>query len=150
MPPHHSSAPDPDPYGGQHPKDRAIEDEDPMLLTAEPVDGDPELMFTSIVEEFARQGFDADHIMQLFASPFFQATWGLRQLYGEDGVRTRVDATLARCGVHRFRTQHAKPGTVACEDEPPDILNCAPPPQTTQLNTDVDATGTGENDAIGS
>ena len=37
---------------------RPIEDTDPMLLTAEPVDGDPELMLTSLVEEFARQGFD--------------------------------------------------------------------------------------------
>ena len=88
---------------------RPIEDSDPMLLTAEPVDGDPELMLTSLIEEFARQGFDADHIMKLFGSPFFQATWGLRQLLGEQGVRTRIEATLARCGVMRFRTTHPSP-----------------------------------------
>jgi hypothetical protein len=80
-----------------------------MLLTAEPVDGDPELMLRCLVEEFARQGYDADRIMKLFASPFFQATWGLKQLYGEGGVRSRVEATLARCGVMRFRTTHGSP-----------------------------------------
>jgi hypothetical protein len=143
------SDPADDPHGGRHPKDRAIEDEDPMLLTAEPVDGDPELMFTSLVEEFARQGFDTDHIMQLFESPFFQATWGLRQLYGEDGVRTRIARIIKRCGVMRFRTVH---GTQPCnEPEIPDILNCAPPPANDHTCAGGDAsehTQGGNDDAV--
>ena len=105
----------------------------------------PELMFTSLVEEFARQGFDADHIMQLFDTPFFQATWGLRLLYGEQGVRARVEATIARCGVMRFRTQHAMPGDATCsEGEIPDILNCAPPPSAVDNSSEH---GSGGNDA---
>ena len=92
-----------------HPMHRPVEEADPMLLTAEPVDGDPDLMLTSLIEEFARQGYDADHIMKLFETPYFQATWGLHQLYGEQGVRTRIEATLARCGVMRFRTTHGSP-----------------------------------------
>jgi hypothetical protein len=102
----HDQPPPSEPQPEGHPKNRPIEDADPMLLTAEPVDGDPELMLTSLVEEFARQGLGADHIMKLFESPYFQATWGLRQLFGEEGVRTRIEATLARCGVMRYRTTH--------------------------------------------
>jgi len=89
-----------------HPKDRAVAPDDPMLLVGQSVEGDPEFMLRSLVEEFARMGFDADHVMTLFESRFFQATWGLRERLGEDAVRQCVEDTLRRCGVARLRTEY--------------------------------------------
>ena len=110
----------------QHPRDRPIEPADPMQLTAEPVDGDPRVMLDSIIEEYAGLGWNGERIAELFAKPFFQATWGLTALFGPEQVRARIDAVLARRGVMRFVT------TVEPEPDPdsahiPEHLNCAPP-----------------------
>jgi hypothetical protein len=115
-----------DPYGGQHPRDRAIEPEDPMLLTAEPVDGDPLVMLDSLIEEYAGLGWDGPHIRRIFDTPFFQATWGLARLFGPEFIAARIDAVLQRRGSMRFRTTHAPVAADGAADVP-DILNCAPP-----------------------
>jgi hypothetical protein len=95
-----------DPHAGRHPRDRAIEPEDPMLLTGEPADGEPLFMLDSLIEEYAGQGFDKDRILRLFDAPFFQATWGLRCALGRPLVEARIDAVLARRGIARFRTRY--------------------------------------------
>ena len=92
----------------EHPKDRAMEADDPMLLNAQQIDGDPEVMLTCLVEEFARMGSSSEEILAMFDNPFFQATAGLKQLYGEEGVRMRVQDVLARCGVLRIRARVTK------------------------------------------
>jgi hypothetical protein len=118
-----------DPWRGRHPKDRAIEPEDPMQLVAEPVPGDPAMMLDGIVEEYARLGWDFDHILRIFDTPFFQATWGLRRLYGERELHARIAATLSRCGVMRFRTQwNPEAAADARATDVPDHLACPPGP----------------------
>ncbi|HEX5009730.1 MAG TPA: hypothetical protein VFY71_04960 [Planctomycetota bacterium] len=94
-----------DPYQGRHPRDRAIEAEDPMLLTAERAPGDPLAMLDGLIEEYAGLGWDGPHIQRLFDSPFFQGTWGLRQRLGPELIGSRIDAVLARRGVARFCTE---------------------------------------------
>ncbi len=87
-----------------HPRDRAVEPEDPMSLNADSAEGDPSVMVDSLIEEYARMGWDAPRIENLFRQPFFMATASLGELYGEEGIRERVAAVLARFGVHHFRT----------------------------------------------
>jgi hypothetical protein len=94
-----------DPHGGLHPRDRAIEAEDPMLLTAEGLPGDPLAMLDGLIEEFAGLGWDKAHILRLFDTPFFQGTWGLRRQLGPELIGQRIDAVLARRGVLRFCTE---------------------------------------------
>jgi len=110
----------------QHPRERPIEPEDPMQLTAEPVNGDPRAMLDGIIEEYVGLGWDADHIEKIFATPFFLATWGLSELFGRKQVRERIDAVLRRRGVMRFTTTIdpvADPDAASI----PEHLNCAPP-----------------------
>ncbi|MBI3890604.1 MAG: hypothetical protein HY303_03635 [Candidatus Wallbacteria bacterium] len=93
----------------EHPKDRAWEPEDPMLMHGNATPGEPEAMLQCLVEEYGRQGWNSEQIVRLFESPFFQATFDLgRRLTGE-GIRSRVEQILARTGVLRFRTVHATP-----------------------------------------
>jgi len=92
-------------HAPEHPRDRAIEPEDPMLLTGEPVRGEPLFMLDSLIEEFAGQGWDKARILRLFDAPFFQATWGLRQALGRPRIEAHIDAVLARFGVQRTRTR---------------------------------------------
>ena len=94
-----------DPYGGRHPRDRAIEAEDPMLLTAEKAPGDPLAMLDGLIEEYAGLGWDKPHILRIFDMPFFQGTWNLRQRLGPELVGQHIDAVLARRGVARFCTE---------------------------------------------
>jgi hypothetical protein len=97
---------DHDRYDGRHPRDRAIEPEDPMLLTGEPADGEPLFMLDSLIEEFAGQGFDKARLLRLFETPFFQAPWGLLTVLGRRIIEARIDAVLARRGIARFRTRY--------------------------------------------
>ncbi|MDP6490396.1 MAG: hypothetical protein QGH42_08580 [Kiritimatiellia bacterium] len=85
----------------EHPANRPVEAGDPMGMTADSAPGDPELMLTILVEEFAMLGKSHDEIMQLFDDPFYSATAGLKQLLGADRVRARVNAILERCGTLR-------------------------------------------------
>ena len=87
----------------EHPRDRAWEADDQMLLSGQGIDGDPELMMQCLVEEFASLGYDADDIEQLFFDPSFQATAGLMERFGPNGVRRRIERIVARCGTLRVR-----------------------------------------------
>ena len=92
-----------------HPASREILPEDPLELHGHEVSGNPHLMMRMLVEEFARMGWGADAILQLACNPEYQAFRGLRQVYGIDGMRRRVEAILARCGVLRVTTTETTP-----------------------------------------
>lgn len=86
---------------------KQAEPDDPMDLRAEATAGDPTFMIDSIVEEYARIGWDAGRILRLFEEPFFQATYGLGRAAGVEAVQRRVHAVLARCGTMRVTVTHA-------------------------------------------
>ncbi len=88
----------------EHPKHRASEADDPMEMVGERADGNPLAMLEGIVEEYARMGWGPDRIHQLFNSPFFQGTFGLKNLLGEKEIERCIEATVKRCGVFNFRS----------------------------------------------
>ena len=90
-------------HGPEHPKDRPMEAEDPLQLNALELDGDPDVLLTCIVEEFARMGWDAEMILRNFSQPEFQGPYRLLKRLGPEGARERVEQILARCGVWRMR-----------------------------------------------
>jgi hypothetical protein len=93
-----------------HPATRPAEPEDPFTLHATLAAGDPELMLQCLVQEYAWMGWDAEQILALFRDPSYPALHALRELYGEDGVRRRVDRLLSESGVLHFE--------VAVNEEP--------------------------------
>jgi hypothetical protein len=92
-----------------HPGDRPMEAEDPMLLSAVEIDGDPQVMLDCLVEELARMGWSLDVIMRTFEQPFYAGANGLLEHFGKEGLRERIRRTLSRCGVMRFRTIEQSP-----------------------------------------
>lgn len=82
----------------EHPANRPVEPGDPMAMTADSTPGDPELMLTILVEEYASIGMNAGQIIRLFDDPFYYATGNLKQLLGEDRVRTRINEIVQNCG----------------------------------------------------
>jgi hypothetical protein len=49
-------------------------------------------------------GFSAADIVQLATNPHYQAFDGLRHFFGDEEIRRRIGAVVARCGVLRMRT----------------------------------------------
>jgi len=92
-----------------HPKDRAVEPEDPMNLHAIEVPGDVELMLRMLVEEFARMGWDLSRLMTMFRDPFYVAAHGLLLHFGDKELERRVAEILKRCGVVRVQEFHTTP-----------------------------------------
>ncbi len=92
-----------------HPATRGVEPDDPMDLHAFEVPGDSELMLRMLVEEYARMGWGLEALMSLFRDPFYHSAHGLWLRYGEEELRRRVAAMLARTGVIRVRTVAAPP-----------------------------------------
>jgi hypothetical protein len=92
-----------------HPASREILPDDPMEMHGFQVPGDPELMLRLLVEEYARMGYGAAAIMQLARDPNYQAFYGLRKRFGEDGLASRVGQIIARCGVMRVKTREQSP-----------------------------------------
>jgi hypothetical protein len=85
-----------------HPASRAVESEDPMMLVANPVAGDPDQMLACVVQEFAWMGFDTEALLALFGDRFYPVLFQLREYYGEDELRRRIEAQLEKSGVMRF------------------------------------------------
>ncbi|MDP6523566.1 MAG: hypothetical protein QGH15_05025 [Kiritimatiellia bacterium] len=88
-------------FKDEHPANRPAETGDPMGMTAESAPGDPELMLTILVEEYASLGMNADEIMRIFDDPFYGATANLKRLLGEDRIRTRINEVVQNCGALR-------------------------------------------------
>jgi hypothetical protein len=87
-----------------HPATRGVEADDPMNLHGVEVPGDPEIMLRMLVEEFARMGYGVESLMQLCRDPFYHALHGVWLRYGEEELRGRVTAILAKSGVMRIKT----------------------------------------------
>lgn len=99
-----------------HPASREVMPDDPMTLWATPVAGDPDLLIRAVVQEYAWMGWNAEQIAGLFRDPFYPMLHGLWRVFGEAGVRERIDAVVHRCGVFRFRsTVYEEPGEAAPE-----------------------------------
>ncbi len=94
-----------------HPGEKPLKADDPMEMMAATATGDPLVMLDGIVEEYARMGWGRDEIAELFDSPFFQATHGLKKLLGKEEIERRIEATLKRCGVFRVRTDNQDPNS---------------------------------------
>lgn len=82
----------------KHGRDKDPEPDDPTELLMVPVPGgDPVLMATCLIEEYARIGMREEEILALFSRPVYQ-THALYLERGEAWVRTLIQAVLARTG----------------------------------------------------
>lgn len=78
--------------------DKHPEADDPMELLVTPVPGgDPELMATCLIEEYARIGMGEQEILRLFQQPIYQ-THALYRERGEAWVRDLIRQILNRTG----------------------------------------------------
>ena len=85
-----------------HGRDKQWEADDPLALVMSPVPGgDPELMATCLIEEYARLGMNAEEILSLFRQPAYR-THALFQARGEAWIRRLIGDVLARCGQLRI------------------------------------------------
>lgn len=75
--------------------------QDPMLLVGVSLPGDEASqteMVYGFAEEFARMGFDEEHILSLFRTPFYAGAHAAWRELGEDRVASIVRETLAVWG----------------------------------------------------
>jgi hypothetical protein len=101
-----------------HPATRAAEPDDPYTLHATAAPGDPEVLLRCLVQEYTWMGCDAEQILALFRDPFYPALHGLLHAFGEDGLRARIAALLAKTGTFHFRASVSEAAEPE-EDEPP-------------------------------
>lgn len=92
-----------------HPASREVLPDDPLELQGVEVPGDADLMLRLLVEEYARMGWGLEAILDLARDPFYQAFHGLYRLLGEEELRRRISAGLARSGIVRVKTVHTEP-----------------------------------------
>jgi hypothetical protein len=107
-----------------HPATRPAEVEDPFMLHANPVPGDPEVMLRCLVQEYAWMGWGADEIIGLFRDPSYPALNELWHGQGGEWVCRRVAALVGETGVYRVS------GTVVDgpeEDEEEDLIELGLP-----------------------
>ena len=81
-----------------HGRDKEPEADDPMELVMVSLPaGDPNLMATCLIEEYARLGMNEEEIFELFHQPVYRIHF-LYQEQGEAWVRGRIREVLARTG----------------------------------------------------
>jgi hypothetical protein len=91
------------------PKDEFV-DEDPMELVGMVMPGEAgqlERMAETIVEEYARMGWDARRMMTLFTQPVFMATYRIHQIKGEAYVKDLLERTCAKYRILTAEVDHA-------------------------------------------
>lgn len=103
-----------------HPATREVEADDPMELIAEAPPGDPDVMLTCVVQEFAGLGLDADEVFGMFHSPEYPALNQLLAQFGPAEVYRRIDELLSRSGVFRVRATIAEDPDP--EDDEPELI----------------------------
>jgi hypothetical protein len=91
-----------------HPLTREMEADDPLELTGQPAPGDPEVMLTCIVQEFAGVGWDREQLLSLFHDPDYPVLNQLLKLFGEDEIDRRLRAIVGDVGVFRVRESIAE------------------------------------------
>lgn len=76
--------------------------DDPLdLIMTQVPSGNPEVMATCLVEEYARMGMEAEEILALFRQPIYQ-THALYRERGEAWVRDLIRKVLSRSGRMRI------------------------------------------------
>jgi hypothetical protein len=85
-----------------HPATRAVEPDDPYSLHATAVSGDPEVMLTCLIQEYAWMGWDLESILNLTRDPSYPVLHGLSLAFGADELRRRIAAILAKVGVFHY------------------------------------------------
>lgn len=91
--------------------------EDPMELVGMALPGGPgmlEAMAETFVEEYVRLGWDEERLMTLFRNPFFQGTYRVYHLRGEEYVRQLIRRILGKWGIRAVRETHVQ--TIDFED----------------------------------
>jgi hypothetical protein len=91
------------------PKDEFV-DEDPMELVGMVMPGEAgqlERMAETIVEEYARMGWDERRMMTLFTHSMFMATYRIYQLKGEAYVKDLLARTCAKYRIVTAEVDHA-------------------------------------------
>ena len=86
--------------------------QDPMLLVGVELPGDEASqveMVYGFAEEFARMGFDQEHILGLFRTPFYAGAHGAWRELGEAKVASIVGETLAVWGRVRLVDREPEP-----------------------------------------
>lgn len=91
-----------------HPATRNVESEDPMMLVANSVSGDPDWMIECMLDEFFWMGYGECELFELFQSPAYPVLNQLLAHFGEDCVRSRFAEICGRAGVLRFRESIAE------------------------------------------
>ena len=74
---------------------------DPMARRAVPLPDDAAMrrdMIVGIADEYAREGFDGERIMQLFSDPFYAMTHAIWLEEGDEFVRSVVGPTVQKWG----------------------------------------------------
>lgn len=116
------------PEGWTHPAERPVEPEHPMALMADSFGGDPEVMLECVIQEYARLGHGTEQLIAMCRDPFFQAIYGLRELFGDEGLERRIRDIVGRCGVLRFSVSvvaaPALPDTTTAEAAGPCGSDC--------------------------
>jgi len=91
------------------PKDEFVA-EDPLELVGMVLPGEAgqlERMAETIVEEYARMGWDERRLFTLFVNPMFMATHRIYQQKGEEYVKSLVHQTCARYRIPAAEVKHA-------------------------------------------
>jgi hypothetical protein len=92
-----------------HPLVREATEEDPLTLMADPVAGDPQLMFDCLLQEFAWLGYNAEQLVALFLNPDYPVLQQLHAHFGDEVIRQRVNDLVTQLGVLQFRESVAEP-----------------------------------------
>jgi len=88
----------------RHGREKEPAADDPLELVTAPVPGgNPELMATCLIEEYAHLGMDEEQILRLFSQPIY-ATHAFYQQYGEAWLRDLIRRVLVRSGRMRVTT----------------------------------------------
>jgi len=103
-----------------HPLTRDVEAEDPMELIANPVVGDPGVMLQCMIQEFAWMGWGPEELLGLFHSPEYPVLNQLREHYGEDAIRQRIEDLVGESGV--FQVSGVLIDEVEPEEEEPELV----------------------------
>jgi hypothetical protein len=91
------------------PKDE-FDSQDPMELVGMVLPGEAgqlERMAETIVEEYARMGWDEQRLWTLFVHPMFMATHRIYQQKGEAYIKNLLHQTCAKYRITIVEVQHA-------------------------------------------
>lgn len=83
---------------------KPFEPDDPLALVGVAVDaktGAVDEMARCLVEEYVRDGWDADRLLALFRNPFYRALHAIYRERGEEAVRALIAEVTGTWGVWR-------------------------------------------------